>query len=100
MRAELKGIIEGMKLAWDKGIRKLRIQSDSKVAVDLLCSGMADLIHHIYREANFAADFLANLGHSYDLGIHVVEFSDVTLQYWLNFDLLGIYTLRFISNNT
>ncbi|CAN1152297.1 hypothetical protein LINPERPRIM_LOCUS28851 [Linum perenne] len=38
MRAELKGIIEGMKLAWDKGIRKLRIQSDSKVAVDLLCS--------------------------------------------------------------
>ncbi|CAN1744334.1 Putative ribonuclease H protein At1g65750, partial [Linum perenne] len=30
MRAELRGIVEGTKLAWNKGIRNLRIQSDSK----------------------------------------------------------------------
>ncbi|CAN1295022.1 Putative ribonuclease H protein At1g65750 [Linum perenne] len=36
MRAELRGIIEGMKLAWDKGIRKLSIQSDSRAAVQML----------------------------------------------------------------
>ncbi|CAN1794996.1 hypothetical protein LINPERHAP1_LOCUS20466 [Linum perenne] len=46
MRAELKGIIEGMKLAWDKGIRKLRIQSDSKVAVDLFCSAESSFRTH------------------------------------------------------
>ncbi|CAN1255864.1 hypothetical protein LINPERPRIM_LOCUS9115, partial [Linum perenne] len=36
MRAELRGIIERMKLVWDKGIRKLLIQTDSKVAADML----------------------------------------------------------------
>ncbi|CAN1290311.1 hypothetical protein LINPERPRIM_LOCUS20638, partial [Linum perenne] len=28
VRAEIRGIIDGMTLAWDKGIRKLRIQTD------------------------------------------------------------------------
>ncbi|CAN1124095.1 Putative ribonuclease H protein At1g65750 [Linum perenne] len=28
-------------------------------------------IQHIYREANYAADYLANLGHSFELGTHV-----------------------------
>ncbi|CAN1187202.1 Putative ribonuclease H protein At1g65750 [Linum perenne] len=90
MRAELKGTIEGMKLAWDKGMRKLRVQSDSKVVVDMISSAAAGYnthaalllqftelcsrewqvsIHHIYREANFAVDYPANLGHSFDLGI-------------------------------
>ncbi|CAN1331261.1 hypothetical protein LINPERPRIM_LOCUS35256 [Linum perenne] len=36
MRVELRGIVEGMKLAWNKGIKKLRIQSDSKAAVEML----------------------------------------------------------------
>ncbi|CAN1835860.1 Putative ribonuclease H protein At1g65750 [Linum perenne] len=36
MRAELRGIIEGMRLAWSMGIRKLRIQTDSKAAVEML----------------------------------------------------------------
>ncbi|CAN1198569.1 hypothetical protein LINPERHAP2_LOCUS44525 [Linum perenne] len=50
-------------------------------------------VHHIYCEANFAADYFANLGHSFDLGIHVFDFPDVTLQYWLRFDLFGACTL-------
>ncbi|CAN1163240.1 hypothetical protein LINPERPRIM_LOCUS32553 [Linum perenne] len=29
-------------------------------------------VHHIYREANFAADYLANLGQSLPLGVHVL----------------------------
>ncbi|CAN1823818.1 hypothetical protein LINPERHAP1_LOCUS30518 [Linum perenne] len=36
MRAELRGIVEGMKLAWNTGIRKLCIQSYSKAAVKML----------------------------------------------------------------
>ncbi|CAN1153736.1 Putative ribonuclease H protein At1g65750, partial [Linum perenne] len=104
MRSELRAIVEGMKLAWNKGIRKLRVQTDLKAAVAMLSkpdnvnNQHASLIeqffelssrdwqvsiHHIYREANCAADHLANLGHSLGLGIHVFEFPDVSLQYWL-----------------
>ncbi|CAN1272392.1 Putative ribonuclease H protein At1g65750 [Linum perenne] len=36
MRAELRGIVEGMKLAWDKSIIKLMIQTNSKAAADML----------------------------------------------------------------
>ncbi|CAN1772525.1 hypothetical protein LINPERHAP1_LOCUS12235, partial [Linum perenne] len=54
---------------------------------------------HIYREANFVANYLANFGYSYDLGFHVFESPDVTLLYWMNFDLLGVSTPMFISNN-
>ncbi|CAN1162580.1 Putative ribonuclease H protein At1g65750 [Linum perenne] len=38
MRAELRSIVEGMKLAWDKSIRRLLIETDSKAAVDMLSS--------------------------------------------------------------
>ncbi|CAN1852510.1 Putative ribonuclease H protein At1g65750 [Linum perenne] len=121
MRSELRAIVEGMKLAWTKGIRRLRIQTDSKAAVAMLSqpyngnnqhasliAQFYDLssrdwqvsIHHIYREANYAADHLANLGHSLDLGIHVFEFPVVSLQYWLRFDLVGSCTSRLIFNTT
>ncbi|CAN1345093.1 Putative ribonuclease H protein At1g65750 [Linum perenne] len=121
MRAELRGIIEGMKLAWNSGIRKLRIQSDSRAAVELLsnlgCSNNqhASLIdqflelsrrdwqvsiHHVYREANYATDCLANQGQGLDLGVHVFNFPDVSLQYWLRFHLFGSCTSRSIFNNT
>ncbi|CAN1174311.1 hypothetical protein LINPERPRIM_LOCUS9819, partial [Linum perenne] len=33
-------------------------------------------IHHIYREANSAADYLANLGHSLYFGTHVLDAPD------------------------
>ncbi|CAN1771045.1 Putative ribonuclease H protein At1g65750 [Linum perenne] len=36
MRSELRAIVEGMKLAWNKGVRRLRIQTDSKAAVAML----------------------------------------------------------------
>ncbi|CAN1304413.1 Putative ribonuclease H protein At1g65750 [Linum perenne] len=92
------------------GIRKLRVQSDSKAAVEMLSklntqnNQHASLIeqfrilssydwqlsiHHIYREANFDADYLANLGHSLSYGTHVFDVPDVSLQYWLSFDLVG-----------
>ncbi|CAN1124799.1 Putative ribonuclease H protein At1g65750, partial [Linum perenne] len=111
MRAELRGIIEGMNLAWEKGIRKLCIQTDSKAAVDILTCAENHLnrhtslvqqfqglkarnwvvqIHHIYREANFAADYMANLGQSLELGAHVFQFPNSSLLYWLRYDLIGV----------
>ncbi|CAN1776729.1 Putative ribonuclease H protein At1g65750 [Linum perenne] len=121
MRSELRAIVEGMKLAWSKGIRRLRIQTDSKAAVAMLSkpnnvnSQHANLIEqfyelssrdwqisvqHIYREANCAADHLASLGHAFDLGIHVFDFPVVSLQYWLRFDLVGSCTSRSVLNTT
>ncbi|CAN1162182.1 hypothetical protein LINPERHAP2_LOCUS24359, partial [Linum perenne] len=57
-------------------------------------------IQHIYCEANFAADYLANLGHSLELGVHVFSVPDISLSDWLRFDLFGGCTSRLISNNT
>ncbi|CAN1725502.1 Putative ribonuclease H protein At1g65750, partial [Linum perenne] len=120
MRAELRGIVVGMKLAWDKRIRKLRIQIDSKAAADMLLepgsrnNKHANLlhqfselisrewsisIHHIYREANFAADYLANLGQSLPLGVHVLDVPNSVLADWFRFDLVGSCTPRLIINN-
>ncbi|CAN1170101.1 hypothetical protein LINPERHAP2_LOCUS28790 [Linum perenne] len=50
MRADLRGIVEGMQLVWNKGTRKLRVQSDSKAAMDMFsisksgCSTHAALV--------------------------------------------------------
>ncbi|CAN1829274.1 hypothetical protein LINPERHAP1_LOCUS32438 [Linum perenne] len=45
-------------------------------------------IHHIYREANYAADYMANLGQSLDFGVHV------------RYDLIGVCEPRAIFNTT
>ncbi|CAN1191033.1 Putative ribonuclease H protein At1g65750 [Linum perenne] len=55
-------------------------------------------IHHIYREANFAADYLANLGHSFELGTFVHQSPDSSLLYWLRYDLIGVCEPRAIYN--
>ncbi|CAN1154631.1 Putative ribonuclease H protein At1g65750 [Linum perenne] len=119
MRAELRGISDGMHLAWEKGVRKLMIQTDLRAAVAIMtnesdrahrhatlveqfCSlknrEWDVLIHHVYREANFAADYLANIGHDLDLGTHVFLYPDTKLLYWLRYDLMGVYTSRLINN--
>ncbi|CAN1129006.1 Putative ribonuclease H protein At1g65750 [Linum perenne] len=45
-RAELRGIIEGMNLAWEKGIHKLCIQTDSRAAVNILSCADVCLNRH------------------------------------------------------
>ncbi|CAN1761170.1 Putative ribonuclease H protein At1g65750, partial [Linum perenne] len=121
MRAEIRGIVEGMRLAWERGIRKLSIQTDSRAAVALLTAEddrlhrhaslvqqfhelrMRDWdvkIHHIYREANYAADYMANMGQSLGLGVHVSDNPDNSLLYWLRYDLIGVCEPRAIFNTT
>ncbi|CAN1762396.1 Putative ribonuclease H protein At1g65750 [Linum perenne] len=119
MRAKLRGIIESMRLAWDKGIRKLCVQTDTRAAVSLLedsvgwshrHSSLVDLFHslknrdweitiyHIYLELNNVADFLASLAHDLDLGTHVFPFADNNLPYWLIYDQIGVCLPRSINN--
>ncbi|CAN1152719.1 hypothetical protein LINPERHAP2_LOCUS18935 [Linum perenne] len=46
MRAELRGIIEGMKIVWDRGVRRLCIQTDSQAAISLLSSKEGRMHRH------------------------------------------------------
>ncbi|CAN1811144.1 Putative ribonuclease H protein At1g65750 [Linum perenne] len=119
-RAELKAIVEGLKLAWSLGLRKVAVQSDSRAAVSILQKGVgmqhqhkalvaefANLssrewevnLSHVYREANCAADHLANLGHSFSVGLYLFDFPDVSLSYWLRYDLIGVALPRVLSIN-
>ncbi|CAN1853511.1 Putative ribonuclease H protein At1g65750 [Linum perenne] len=106
-QAEIRGIIEGMKIAWSKGVRKLAIQSDSRCDVQILskadntdhqhgslaCQFFEMIlwdwevsIEHIFRESNFLADSLAAKGHSFTFGTHFVESSNPAVAHWIAYD--------------
>ncbi|CAN1763773.1 Putative ribonuclease H protein At1g65750, partial [Linum perenne] len=119
-RAELRAIVQGLHLAWAAGIRKVVVQSDSRAALAILQSGDTALQHaalvaefrelctrswevslvHVFREANFAADYLANLGHSCSIGLHLYSHPDPTLAHWLRYDLFGVAAPRAVSLNS
>ncbi|CAN1323813.1 hypothetical protein LINPERPRIM_LOCUS32853, partial [Linum perenne] len=44
-------------------------------------------LYHIYREANFLADFLANKGHSLPFGTHSIPPSDPGITTWSAYDI-------------
>ncbi|CAN1772377.1 Putative ribonuclease H protein At1g65750, partial [Linum perenne] len=108
-RAELCAIIQGLKLAWSIGIRRIIVQSDSLTAITLLHRAAVDNQHviliseflelksrnwvirleHVYREANCGADYLANFGHSCNFGLHLFLQPNSTLAQWLRYDLVG-----------
>ncbi|CAN0904913.1 Putative ribonuclease H protein At1g65750, partial [Linum grandiflorum] len=121
-RAEMRAIVEGLQLAWSLGIKQIRVHSDSRAAIAILakdseldhqhaalvlrfkelCNRQWEVqISHIYREANYAADYLANLGHSLSYGMHLFDSLDRGLSYWLHYDLIGVSTPRLVmvSNN-
>ncbi|CAN1167000.1 Putative ribonuclease H protein At1g65750 [Linum perenne] len=98
-RAELRAIVEGLKLAWSLGLRRIVVQTDSRAAVTILQRGVGMQHQHVYREANCAADHLANLGHSFDIGMYLFDFPDVSLAHWLRYDLIGVALPRVISIN-
>ncbi|CAN1178617.1 Putative ribonuclease H protein At1g65750, partial [Linum perenne] len=110
-REELRAIVDGLKLAWSIRIRKVVIQTDSRVAVNILQrreraahqhAALVAEFHewvsrdwevslcHIYCEANCVADYLANLGHSFCFDIHVFHSPDFFLAHWFRYDLVGV----------
>ncbi|CAN1188278.1 Putative ribonuclease H protein At1g65750, partial [Linum perenne] len=118
-RAELRGAVSGLQLAWERGYRKIQLQLDSQCAVQLLQGDdLEDHAHattiitvrellrrnlevqilHVYIESNHVADYLANVGHSCPLGFHSIEQSDPNFCYWLHYDQLGVSEVRLIIN--
>ncbi|CAN1841279.1 Putative ribonuclease H protein At1g65750, partial [Linum perenne] len=118
MWADLRGIIEGMRLAWDKGIMKFCIQTNSRAVVAILEEAVSRshwhtslveqfhtlrnqdwdvTIHYIYRKATNAADYMANFGHELDLRSHVFSSPIDSLLYRLRYDLIGVCLPRFVN---
>ncbi|CAI0427145.1 unnamed protein product [Linum tenue] len=115
---ELAGIKQGLRIAWDMGIRKLAFQTDSVTTVSLiqedpsihphrmlLKSNRRFLslewevtIEHVFWEGNFVGDFLASRGHPLPVGLHMIDIPDPSLGYWLYYDTIGVQTPRLVIN--
>ncbi|CAN1146313.1 Putative ribonuclease H protein At1g65750 [Linum perenne] len=118
-RAEIRGALEGIRCAWTEGYRKVEVQMDSQTAIVILLDRRPSIDHqhtlevfefrdwmnrdwelrlkHIYREANQAADYLANFGHSLPRGCHSVPISDCNLAYHIRQDYMGISEPRLVN---
>ncbi|CAN0880857.1 hypothetical protein LINGRAHAP2_LOCUS13885 [Linum grandiflorum] len=56
-----------------------------------LCKPQLEVtLTHFYREENCVADYLANLGHSFVLGFHIVDLPDRGMSHWLRYDVIGV----------
>ncbi|CAN1808037.1 Putative ribonuclease H protein At1g65750 [Linum perenne] len=110
-RAELRGLITGLDLAWDRGWRKVAVQCDSWAALALIANesepthqharevlALRNLLvrdwevtlTHVFREGNQAADFLAGAGHNLPPGCHLFPITDCNLGYYVRRDSMGI----------
>ncbi|CAN0854912.1 Putative ribonuclease H protein At1g65750 [Linum grandiflorum] len=119
-RAEIRGAIHGLILAWDKGFRRVHLQLDSSCALAFLLGDPPDdakhrscirearqllardwkvITSHIYREGNSVADLLAYHGHSLDFGFHILSSLPRSVVDSIQADMAGIVFPRFIPSN-
>ncbi|CAN1127069.1 Putative ribonuclease H protein At1g65750, partial [Linum perenne] len=117
-RAEIRGAITGLELAWNYGFRRVELQVDSQAAISLLSSQTVpehqhavEVLHfqylckrdwrvnirHVFHEANNAANFLASQGYEFPFGTHLFPLSDCNLGHILRHDCLGVLEPRLIS---
>ena len=115
--AELWGLYQGLLLVWNKGIRWLYAEVDSRCVTQLvknnvvtynefspLIRAIQELIRrnwrveitHVYREVNFAADCLATLACSIPLGLHVFNSPPKGVLQFMSQDIYGVAYPRFV----
>ncbi|CAN1147840.1 Putative ribonuclease H protein At1g65750, partial [Linum perenne] len=118
-RAELRGAMTGIHIAWDRGFRRIIVQLDSRVAFKLLLGDGEDShqhsseiasfremldrdwmikVDHIYREGNRATDYLAGIGHALTIGVHDISSFHPCFSHHILYDLLGISQTRLVLN--
>ncbi|CAN1193376.1 Putative ribonuclease H protein At1g65750 [Linum perenne] len=119
-RAELRGAIKGLQVAWELGLSKVELQVDSSAIIqmieevgepkhqhamevlefrDLVARDWDVQLRHVYREGNHAADFLAGIEFSFPIGCYRIPPSDVNLGYYLRYDCISISEPRLIVEN-
>ncbi|CAN1836419.1 Putative ribonuclease H protein At1g65750 [Linum perenne] len=119
-RAELRGAVRGLQLAWEAGFKKVILRMDSQAAISILtnedtvehqhglevitfrelCSRDWTIkIEHTYHEGNTAADHLAALGYDYPIGNHMIPITCNSLVYFLRRDCIGVTEPRSILIN-
>ena len=120
MTAELWAIYVGLLMTWDRGFRKVILESDSRVVVGLIKGESERVdnnfnlimqiksmlgrdweveIFHVYREANCVADWLANFGLTRDLldrGADFLTDPPAGVYSLLYYDLIGSTITRLI----
>ncbi|KAK0580349.1 hypothetical protein LWI29_000920 [Acer saccharum] len=119
IEAELWGALEGLKLAWMAGYKKVVLETDSQNAVNLLTNyrsvnhplysiiqACVELIKgdwschvlHIYRECNKVADGLASHGHSLNPGLSLFDEPPSLIVGVLEDDFEGLYSDRLVPS--
>ncbi|KAI5336413.1 hypothetical protein L3X38_015680 [Prunus dulcis] len=92
--AEAWALYYGLNLAWQMGLRQITVNSDSALVVDMINGEWVDS-HPM--ETNFAADFLAKMGHHKELGYHELSSPPDLMQPILDADKNGLLRPRFVS---
>lgn len=108
--AELWGVYYGLYIAWEQRITRLELEVDSQLVVGFLTTGIGDThplsflvrlcdgflsrdwivrISHVYREANYLADGLANYAFSLPLGFHSLIACPSVVDSLLRDDVIG-----------
>lgn len=116
--AELWGLFQGLNMAWQSEIRWLQVELDNACVYQmvttsfLLYNEFTSLIwsikellkhdwhvriSHIYRDANYAAEHIANLGTSLPLGLHMFCIPPKNVKPRVSYDVQGVAYPRFIS---
>lgn len=118
LSAELWGLVRGLRIAQDLQLKHLIIEMDSLVVVNMIRSrrthciplqplldealAMMDSMEwkcevtHIYREANCAADALANLGHGQGFDLATFDAVPGSVRLVLEDDFRGVCLPRLV----
>ncbi|XP_027167825.1 uncharacterized protein LOC113767819 [Coffea eugenioides] len=104
-------------LAWTEGYRRVVLESDSLIGIQLIKEGSEDgpygniiyrirqwmrkewqcKLNHTWREGNGCADSLAKWSHQQELGLTVLDRPADVVKRCLNEDLRGVASSRYIT---
>lgn len=118
-KAEMKVVLQGLKMARDLGVSKLIIQMDNLACIQVLknedyhggecfqiikqcwtllrCEDWDIKLMHCYREANRVADWLANRGAIQDLKVEFFQEASQGLARLLHDDVAGVALPRVVN---
>ncbi|XVE95435.1 hypothetical protein REPUB_Repub02eG0096900 [Reevesia pubescens] len=117
LTAELWAILHGLQICWEKGYRRVLLESDSLEAIQKLNGQISAFdpnhhliktikelhqrdwfctFHHVYREANGCADWMATHDFHLDLGLHNFDIPPGDLFPLLMADAVGVAWPRYL----